>query len=76
VDIDVFLGAGADAMRHTRRAVLTGPIPTVAQVARKYGVSRRRVERLERLIDSFIARDTSRRRTTRAKKKLATKRGR
>src|SRR5206468_1185611 len=37
-------------MGHTRRTVLTGPIPTVEQVARRFGVSRRRVRRLERIV--------------------------
>jgi len=54
--------------------VLTGPIPTVEQVARRFGVSRRRVRRLERLIDSFIASDAAR--VTRAKKKSTAARGR
>jgi hypothetical protein len=64
-------------MGHTRRTVLTAPIPTVEQVARRFGVSRRRVKRLERLIDSFIARDARRRRGARTtKKKTTTARGR
>jgi len=61
-------------MGHRRRTVLTGPIPTVEQVARRFGVSRRRVRRLERLIDSFIASDAAR--VTRAKKKSTATRGR
>jgi len=63
-------------MGHTRRAVLTAPIPTVAQVARRFGVSRRRVKRLESLIDSFIASDARRRYAVRAKKKTTTTRER
>ncbi|PYN48950.1 MAG: hypothetical protein DME00_10255 [Candidatus Rokuibacteriota bacterium] len=60
-------------MGHTRRTVLTAPIPTVEQVAKRLGVSRRRVKRLERLIDSFIASDARRRRAARAKKKTTTR---
>jgi AraC-like DNA-binding protein len=56
--------------------VLTAPIPTVAQVARRFGVSRRRVKRLENLIDSFIESDVRRLRVARAKKKTTTTRGR
>ena len=63
-------------MGHTRRTVLTAPIPTVEQVAKRLGVSRRRVKRLERLIDSFIASDARRRRAARAKKKTTATRGR
>jgi hypothetical protein len=63
-------------MGHTRRTVLTAPIPTVEQVARRFGVSRRRVKRLERLIDSFIASDARRRRAARVRKKTTTTRGR
>lgn len=59
----------SDVMGHTRRTVLTAPIPTVEQIAQRFGVSRRRVKRLERLIDSFIASDARRRRAARAKKK-------
>ena len=55
-------------MGHTRRTVLTAPIPTVEQVARRLGVSRRRVKRIESLIDSFIASDARRRRVARSKK--------
>ena len=46
---------------------------TVEQVAKRLGVSRRRVKRLERLIDSFIASDARRRRAARAKKKTTTR---
>ena len=60
-------------MGHTRRTVLTAPIPTVEQVAKRLGVSRRRVKRLERLIDSFIASDARRRRAAREKKKTTTR---
>ena len=63
-------------MRHTRRTVLTAPIPTVAQVAKRFGVSRRRVKRLESLIDSFIVNDARRRRTAIVRKKSTTARGR
>jgi hypothetical protein len=63
-------------MGHTRRTVLTAPIPTVEQLARRFGVSRRRVKRLEHLIDSFIASDARRRRAARVKKKTTTTRGR
>jgi hypothetical protein len=48
-------------MQHTRRTVITGPVPTVEEVARRLGVSRKRVQRLERLIDSFIEGDARRR---------------
>ena len=51
-------------------------IPTVEQLARRYGVSRRRVKRLERLIDSFIASDATRHRPARAMRKTAATRGR
>jgi len=63
-------------MGHTRRTVLTAPIPTVEQVARRFGVSRRRVKRLERLIDSYIASDARRRRAAGVKKKTAATRER
>jgi hypothetical protein len=63
-------------MGHTRRTVLTAPIPTIVQVARRFGVSRRRVKRLEGLIDSFIASDARRRRAARVKKKTTTTRER
>jgi len=63
-------------MGHTRRTVLTAPIPTVEQLARRYGVSRRRVKRLERLIDSFVASDARKRRLAQAKSKTPATRGR
>jgi hypothetical protein len=62
-------------MQHTRRTVITAPVSTVEQVAKRLGVPRRRVKRLERLIDSFIARDGRRRRAARTKK-AKTNRGR
>lgn len=64
-------------MAHTRRVVLTAPIPTVEDVAKRLGLPRRRVERLEPLVESIIARDTRTRRAARVKKKkAAAKRGR
>jgi hypothetical protein len=56
-------------MGHTRRTVLTAPIPTVEQVAKRFGVSRRRVKRLESLIDSFIVVDARKRRAGRVRRK-------
>jgi hypothetical protein len=63
-------------MGHTRRAVLTGRIPTVEEVATIHGVPRHRVERLERLIQSFVERDAMKRRANRMEKKVTPKRGR
>jgi len=65
----------SDTMPHTRRTVITAPVPTVEQVARRLGVPRRRVERLERLIDSFIRSGRSRRHAAR-RRKAKTKRER
>ena len=61
---------------HTRRTVLTGRIPTVEELAKRRGVSRRRVEWLRQLIESFHERDARRRRIARMRKKATTKRGR
>ena len=58
-------------MQHTRRTVLTAPVPTIDEVAKKLGVPRRRVKRLERLIDSFVAQDATRRRAVRTKRAKA-----
>ena len=61
-------------MQHTRRTVLTAPVPTIDEVAKKLGVPRRRVKRLERLIDSFVAQDATRRRAVRTKRAKAKRR--
>ena len=62
------------AMQHTRRTVITAPVPTVEEVAKRLGVPRRRVRQLERLIDSFIEGDTRRRHAARRVKVKAKRR--
>jgi hypothetical protein len=62
-------------MRHTRRTVITSPVPTVEEVAKRLGVPRRRVRRLEGLIDSFIQGD-ARRRNAATRGKMKAKRRR
>jgi hypothetical protein len=54
--------------------VITAPVPTVEEVAKRLGVPRRRVRQLERLIDSFIAGDTRRRHAARRVKVKAKRR--
>jgi DNA-directed RNA polymerase sigma subunit (sigma70/sigma32) len=61
-------------MQHTRRTVITAPVPTVEEVAKRLGVPRRRVRQLERLIDSFIEGDTRRRHAARRVKVKAKRR--
>jgi hypothetical protein len=61
-------------MQHTRRTVITAPVPTVEEVAKRLGVPRRRVQELERLIDSFIEGDTRRRQAARRGKVEAKRR--
>jgi hypothetical protein len=61
-------------MQHTRRTVITAPVPTVEEVAKRLGVRRRRVRQLERLIDSFIEGDARRRHAARRGKVKAKRR--
>jgi hypothetical protein len=61
-------------VQHTRQTVITTPVPTVEEVARRLGVPRQRVRRLERLIDSFIEGDMRRHRAARRVKVNAKRR--